>query len=301
MALEADLQAVVDDLTKFVEPADADALKAIFEKNKKLAQEVKDGRLRQSDYSKFLNENKQKLADVDKWSAWANENIPRHEKLVDQFSELQELNKTLETQVADYRDQVTKFQAGELNVDEAALDARVEKRVKDLGYVTQAEMQKIIKQEAGTLATEAARSQVTEGTTKFLTETWPAVQAINQAIIMKSFSHMKEFGEPLNDDDVKAISDIMVERNLQDPRKAYDAWVTPKRDAIKFESEVQKRVTELRSNDGFPGVSGQPMMELGPVQLKNAGKIPELPADSKLGDNNAAMAAAAEMRTEGKY
>ena len=128
------------------------------------------------------------------------------------------------------------------------------------------------------------------------------MQAINQAIIMKSFAHMKEFGEPLNDDDVKAISDIMVERNLQDPRKAYDAWVEPKRGAITLKTEVDRRVQEeLSKMQGFPGVTGAPASELGPVQLRHQGKIPELPADTKLGDNQSAMAAAAEMRSEGKW
>jgi hypothetical protein len=302
MALAAELQTVVDDLSKFLEdPADAGTLKALFEKNAKLAQEVKDGRLRQSDYDRFLNENKQRLKYADDMKKWADTNVPKHEKLTKDFADLEALNRDLETKVTDYRDQLAKAAAGG-DVDEATLSARIETRVKELGYVPKAEMEAIIRQEAGKLADEKVKTEVEARTNTFLTQTWPAVQAINQAVIMKSFSHMKEFGEPLNDDDVTAISKIMTERNLQDPRKAYDIWIEPKRTAKTIEAEVEKRVqAKLSESAGFPGVSGQPMMELGPVQLKHAGKIPELPEGTKLGDNAAAMAAAAELRSESKF
>lgn len=291
----------LNDLLSLLEPADAEIQRTLIEKNAKFAQELKDGRLRQSDYSKFMNEKKSELEYAGKMRTWADENVPKHTQLVKDYETLDNTRKTLEQQVNDYREQVTKFQSGELNVDEAALDARVEQRVKALGYVTRADMDAIVKQEATKLAKEESLSAVKEATTKFLTETWPAAQAINSAIIMKSFEHLQEFGKPLNDDDLKGISAMMTERNIVDPRKAYDEWISPKRNEVKVNAEVERRVAEeVSKRAGFPGVSGVPTSEMGPMQQKAAGVLPELPG-GVLGDNSAAMAAAKEFRSEGKY
>jgi hypothetical protein len=302
MALKAEeLQSVIEELSKFVEPADAVTLKTLLEKNERLAQEVKDGRLRQSDYDKFLNQNKERLKYADDMKKWADINVPKHDKLTQDFGELQELNRTLETQVTDFREQLAKAAEGG-NVDEAALAAAVDKRTKELGYLTKAETEKIIQQEAGKLAEEKANAAADVRTDIFLKQTWPAAQAINQTLIIKNFQHMKEFGEPLTQEDCEAIGAILTERNMTDPGKAYDEWIGPKRSAKTIEAEVERRVAaKLSESAGFPGVSGTPMSELGPVQLKNMGKIPELPEGTKLGDFASANAAGAELRSEGKF
>ena len=305
----------LQDLIGFLPEAERPTFQRIIEKpeNAKFAQELRDGRLRQSDYSKFMNTNKERLTYADKMQEWAEGtldtatgkrtggNVAKHKKLVEDFTELETKSKTLEQQAAEYREQLAKVQSGELNVDEATLNARVDDRLKNAGYVTQSEMQKIVKEEAGKMATEQASLKVKETTDFFLNTIWPQATEINQALIEASFLHMKDFGAPLNKDERKAIADLFVNRHLTDPMEAYNEWAKPKRDAIEFDKKVDAAVNDRLSKQNFPGVTGVPVSEMGPVQQARAGNIPELPAGAELGDGSAAMAAAKEFRTEGKW
>jgi hypothetical protein len=297
---------LLDDLKDLIDLVSADdsaALRSLLEKpeNLKFAQELKDGRLRQADYSRFLNENRQKLAKVDEWKTWADKNVPLHQKLVEDYTTLENSHKTLQQQADDYREKLAKVQAGEMDVDEATLNARIDQRLSG-GYYTRSEIDKIVKDEAQKMAREESTQTLNGLTNKFLTETWPAATEIMSTLIECSFSHQQEFGTPLSRDQRKEIGDLMKSRNIEDPLKAYESWVEPKRSQKRNDEEVDRRVNERLQNQNFPGVSGVPVEDLGPMQARKVeGALPKLPDDAVLGEGSLAMAAAQELRKDGKY
>lgn len=291
------LDPVFDELLKALDPADAEKQRALFEKYEPL----RGGYLRQADYSRKVSEAETQRKEAEEAAKknhdWYERNTARHKSVMDD-------NDRLQKEVARITGELSKATSGEVGVDEATLNARVEARVKELGYVTKSDMTKIVEEEGKKLAGEAAKAALTEQTTKFLTETWPAAQAINQAMITIQFGHMQEFGKPLSKDDQEAIAKQMKESNTFDPYKAYDQWIAPKRDEKRIEAEVEKRVTAKLSQTFMPGVSNLPApADVGHMQLKSVGDkaLATLPEGSKIGDMSAAAAAAAELVAEGKY
>ncbi len=304
----------LQDLIGFLPEADRPAFQQIIEKpeNAKFTQELRDGRLRQSDYSKFMNSNKERLTYAEKMQEWAEGtldaatgkrsggNVAKHKKLVEDFTELETKSKTLQQQADEYREQLARVQSGDMNVDEATLNARVDARLGDR-YYTKTEIANVIKEEAGKLAEEKAGVKVQEMSDHFLKTIWPQATEINQDLIEASFLHMKEFGAPLTKAQRKEIGDLFTARHMTEPMDAYNEWVKPKKDAVEFDKKVETEVQNRVSKMNFPGVTGVPTSELGPVQQARAGVIPELPANAELGDGSAAAAAAKEWRSEGKF
>lgn len=292
------LDPAVEELLKLVPGQEAEAARAIFETSPKLQEVIKEGTLRQSDYSRKSAEVQ---SEQKKWKEWYDGNVKKHETLRTEYD-------TLKGQFDTTRTELEKIRSGELDVDEATLNAKVDARLNSLGdrYVSKSELNAIIQQEAAKLAGDTARTEVQAQTTKFLTETWPAATEILASLMEASYSHREEFGKPLSRDDRKAIGELMKERNIMDPMKAYDEWIGPKRTEAKIKKEVDegvaKGIDEFKKthtgNEGFPGVTGVP--ELGPVQMARAGKVPQLPENYSIGDGSAAAAAAAEIRAEGK-
>lgn len=288
------LDPVIEDLLKLVPGPEAEKAKEFFETSPALQTAIKDGTLRQSDYSRKSAEVQ---AEQRKWKEWYEGNVTKHQTLRTDYDRLNgELTST--------REEIEKLRSGELDVDEATLNAKVDARLKSLGdsYVSKTELNAIIAQEASKLATEAAKTEMQAQSTKFLTETWPAATEILASLMEASYSHREEFGKPLTREDRQAIGALMKEQNIMDPQEAYKRWVSPQRTEVEIKKKVDAGIEEYKKthtgNEGFPAVTGAP--ELGPVQMARAGKLPTLPENYSIGDGSAAAAAAAELRAEAK-
>jgi hypothetical protein len=174
-------------------------------------------------------------------------------------------------------------------VDEAKLLAKVNEEVGKRGYLSRDEVMKIATEEAAKLA-KAERDS-------FFKDTLPNVLESNQKMMDFNYEHRQEFGKVF---DRKAFSKFITDNKLEDLDKAYGMFVSEARTEKKITEETEKRVKDELSKRNFPGSGAAPSSpsELGPVQIRRAGKD-GLPPEATISE--AAMAAAAEMRTEGKF
>jgi len=265
---------------------------------------LSEGYLRQSDYDRKMNEVKtdrekeqeallaarKKAAEFQKWY---DENAPRHTQLMDEFKKLSEKNKDLEEQVRKAAEGSggggSGSGGGGGEVDETKLMSKVQEEINKRGYVSKTELGEIVAAEAKKLADQERSS--------FLKDTLPNVLEWNQKMMDFNYEHRQEFGEPF---DRKAFSKFVADNKIEDLDTAYKAFVNDKRTENKIKTETDKRVKEELSKKNFPGSGASPApSDLGPLQLRRAGKGPDgLPEDATL--SAAAMAAAAELRSEGK-
>jgi hypothetical protein len=260
--------------------------------------------LRQSDYDRKMNEVKterQKEQEAlqaareraEKWQKWSDENVPRHTQLMDEYKKIQKKNEELQEAVEAAKAAAAAAGGGGGGgtggeVDEAKLLAKVEAEVAKRGYVSRDEVMKIATEEAGKLA-KAERDS-------FFKDTLPNVLEWNQKMMDFNWEHRQEFNEQF---DRKAFSKFVSENKLEDLDKAYGMFVNEKRTEKKIATETEKRVKDELSKRNFPGSGATPSSpDLGPVQLRRAGKD-GLPPEATISE--AAMAAAAEMRQEGKF
>lgn len=289
------LDQVLEDLLKLVPGPEADAARKVFESAPALAKEVKEGTLRQSDYSRKMNEldtDRNKFAGEKKTMVeWYDRNKTRHEQLMNDYT-------TAQSTITDLRGQLEHREAGEMNVDPTDLNTKVDARLREIGgYATKSELQQLIREEAEKIADARVKAQ----TDRFLTETWPAATEIQQRVNEAQFMAMKEFGSPLSMEQRKEVADLMKERNMMDPVAAYNAWAEPIRQKKEMDKQVEERVADRISKMNFPGVSGPAIADMGPVQQARAGQLPKLPDNAVVGDGSAAAAAAAELRSEGRF
>lgn len=291
MALTKELEVLIAELEK-VDPAGAKEQAALLEKFPQLQTAVKDGVLRQSDYDRFMNEGKGKIAKAEQyageWKTWSETNVPKHKKLVEDYTTLEQRNKELQAQVEAAAAAARTNGDGEGTVSEAELMSKVEARLAKLGPVTKEEVGQIVIQEAGKLL-QTERDN-------FFKTTFPMATEFMMNAVDARIDYEKEFGKPL---DRKAFADFMTEKKISDPKEAYQQFVQPQR----TEKEIQRRVQEERDKDksraGVPGTSSS-APEMGPLQIKISAKDPLAGKDVEVGDNQAAYAAAAELRAEGK-
>lgn len=256
--------------------------------------------LRQSDYDRKMNEvktDRQKEQEAlqaardraKKMQDWFDENKPRHDQLMEEYKKLVKKNEELEAAVAAAAAGAGGGGGtGGGEVDETKLLAKVQEEIGKRGYVSRDDVLKIATEEATKLA-KAERDS-------FFKDTLPNVLEWNQKMMDFNADHREEFGEKF---DRKAFSKFVSDNKLEDLDKAYGLFVNDKRTEKKIKDETDKRVKDELSKRNFPGSGAAPSSpEMGPVQLRRAGKD-GLPPEATISE--AAMAAAAEMRSEGKF
>jgi hypothetical protein len=259
-----------------------------------------EGYLRQSDYDRKMNEvktDRQKEQDAlekvreseAKWKKWYEDNAPRHTQLMDEYKKVQQRATELEAQVAAAATKQNESGTGGDVVDEAKLMAKVQEEIAKRGYVSQADVQRIASEEATKLAKQERDS--------FFKDTLPGVLEWNQKMMDFNYEHRQEFGEAF---DRKAFSKFVSEKKIEDLDEAYKMFVGDRRTEKKIQTETEKRVKDELSKRNVPGTGASPAPDLGPLQMRRAGKgVDGLPEDATI--SAAAMAAAAEMRSEGKF
>jgi hypothetical protein len=267
-------------------------------------QKAVEGNLRQQDYDKKMNEAKVEVEkyqqQAKKWDEWATENVPKHDKLLKMYNDLETKSKTLEEEKALAVAAAAKA-AGEggTPVDTAALLKQVDDIIAKRGYVSTADVQKIADAEATKLV-DAKLKTVQDA---FFKQTVPGVMAEILNMNKLQFNHMKEFnGDTF---DTEKFDAFRAEKKIMDLNEAYDRFVSEARTKAstdKLTKEITEKVEkEYATKHNLPGSGVPAAPELGPLQINRLGKAPTLPADTELGDNRAAYAAASELRNEGKW
>ena len=272
-------------------PAEVQAQqRAILEKHPALGE----GWLRQSDYDRKMNEVKPKLEAYDSTMDWYKRTKPVHDQTVSDLREAQEKVTRLEAEVAAKAAEAAAAAAasGGGNVDAE----KVAKAVMDnLGktFPTNAELSTLI-------ATET-KKQADSARDRFFKEDVPAALAFQTAMVDVQWKYRDEFGKSLNRAE---FAKYMTDNKLSDPIEAYDKYTDKDRRTKELETErvkIREEEKKKLQSEFVPGSTGP--QGTGHLQVriseKKAGD-PLFGQDIELGDNSAAMAAAAELRSEGK-
>lgn len=296
MALKKELEELL--ASAFPDEKDREEQRKLLEKYPTFGE----GFLRQSDYDRKMNEvktDRQKEQEAlqtarelaTKWQKWADDNKPIHENLLAEYKKITDRNKELEEQVAKAAEGGGGGAGGGGGepVDEKKLMDKVNAEIAKRGFVSNAEMAKIVEEQARKIAAEERAA--------FFKETLPNMMEYSQKLTDFSFSHRQEFNEPF---DRKAFSKYVADNKIEDMDRAYDMFVGEKRTEKKIKDETEKRVQAELSKRNFPGSGAVPSPELGPIEARfKTGKGSDgLPADATI--SAAAMAAAAELRAENK-
>jgi len=281
--------------------------------------ELKKGWLRQSDYSRQMNEVTARKKQYDdaveynlKMKAWADEKVPIWESLVKKgvvSEDGDNLWLTEKDRLAKELDEAKKAAVAGADMDPAELTKRVEEIVKANGGVTQAEYKALVASEAARIAEEKVNAKYAEFETKFNTSTIPFTAAIAANNGLAALDYERVTGKEWTDDTQKELYALMTKENNMNPRAVMRIMLEPvrkeKETADLIEKEVQKRLAEERRLRGvsgdepyipIPGVN-QPKGSL--QAMLDASVEPSGDAESAI--MAAGRRAAAELRTEGKY
>lgn len=264
---------------------------------------LQEGWLRQQEFDKKSNKWKKDMEAAQELSnarqRWYEENKPVHENAL-------ELNRKLEAEKQEWQQQQQELQQklseaeqrraaeGGEPVDREELKRLVMEEHKAMGWLSKAEQQALIDEKTAQLTgqTDAA---IKSAEKRLWEETFP--QMANHALDISEigYDHKTEFQEPI---DRMKFTEFLSENKITDFKKGYEQFVKPRRDERDFktrvEAEVTQRMSGLSVNGGMP-VAGGPQPK-GALQMrieKDAAGPGSLTA--------AAAAAAAEMRSEGKY
>lgn len=282
---------------------DRNALRQSFEKYDFLQRAVESD-LRQQDYDKKMNEAKVEVEryqqQAKKWDDWATENVPKHDKLLNMYNDLEKKAKTLEEEKAlAVAAAVKDAGEGAKTVDPAAILKQVDEIIAKRGYVNKDEIPKLVAQEAA----RTSKEEIGKVQDAFFRTTVPGVMAEMMNMNKLQFNHMKEFNGELFD--TEKFSTFRAEKKIMDLNEAYDRFVADARktaETAKLTKDITEKVEkEFASKHNLPGSGVPAAPELGPLQINRLGKAPTLPADTEIGDNRAAYAAGAELRAEGKW
>lgn len=292
MALKPELEELLATIT---DEKDREVQRGLLEKH----QSLRESHLRQSDYDRKMNETKTDREKeqitltaakerAEKWDKWAKDNVPRHDNLMAEFKKVSERNIVLEEEVKKaVASTATGGGGGE--VDEGKLRTAVLEEVSKRGYMSAADVEKV--------AVEQARKLAEQERNSFFKDTLPNVLEWTQTMMEIGIEHRQEFGEAF---DRKGFSQFIADKKITDLQEGYKMFVGDRRTENKIKTETEKRVKDELSKRNVPGMGALPSpAELGPLQARRAGKSGDgLPDDATI--SAASMAAAAELRSEGK-
>ena len=228
--------------------------------------ELKEGWLRQDDYSRSMNslkEQKTKLEDdlayAEKMKDWADRNVPKWDALAEKGiidketgDELWTSQKAeLERQLDEAKKQLV---GGEM--DPAELDKRVKEIVIANGGVSKEELTALINSEAKKLAKETFTEEWKERETKFNSETIPFVSGFSAANTLAAIKYEKETGKPWTRETQIEFNKFMTEQQNFDPYEMGPKFIEPVKKGKETESELEALKAEnarLKASRGMPG------------------------------------------------
>lgn len=282
--------------------------------------ELKDGRLRQADYSRQMTELKKQekeyseaLAYNQQMKEWADEKVPIWDSLVedgviDEESKpiWPEEKKRLQQELEDAKKAAVA--GGEM--DPAELDKRVKEIVAESGMSLTAEQYKnLYASEGKKLVEETVDAKYREFETKFNEKTIPFTTGFATSMAIAAGRYEKETGKEFTDEDQKAVFDLMTKEKDFNPRSAVTKYMEPaireKKTAEEIEKKAQERADKIiAERGGMPGGGSEGHFPTGEAR-GSLQKMLEESAESE-GDietlaSKAARTAAAELRSDGKF
>jgi hypothetical protein len=294
MALSAQLEGLLAELGK-VDPAAAQEQRKVLEKFASLQKPLEEGVLRQSDYSRYLNEHSKEIQTAKETRDWYQQNKPifddmktRHEASEQEISRLKvELERTSVAAAA------AAAAAGSPGGDPEKI-AEAVKRTLGSEIPTKTELAALVAAET--------KKQTDEARSNFYKVDFPQSMKFMTGWNAVMFQHQQETGKLL---DAEGFTKYMTENKFDDPVRAYEGFMSGTRESKRVEDEVAKRVDQWKKDNpaasGVPGSSGPATP--GPLQVRLAtrdSKDPLFGKDFELGDQTASTSAAAELRAEGR-
>jgi hypothetical protein len=276
--------------------------------------ELKDGWLRRDDYTRKTQElaterkaMETKLEYAERMKAWAEENVPRYDSLIekgiisDDGEELWSAQKAeLEAQLKAARDAAV---GGDM--DPAELDKRVRAIVKESGMaLTQQEINNLYANEGKKMAQEVFDQNWKTKEEDFNTKTIPFVGGFSAGTAIVAIHYEKESGKSWTEENTKELYALMSKEQEFNPYKIEEKFLAPLRakkdEDARFEAEVEKRLAAR----GLPGDGTEGRYIPGPGSPKGAlqqaldSKTTELDFESRI--KAAAVEGAQELIAEGK-
>lgn len=296
MALSAELESLISELDA-VDPAAAKEQRALLEKHPSLQKPTQEQRMRQSDYSRRLNEDKDKLEFADKATKWYQDNKPIYDTLNQAVAAKQkELDDLKADQEKKIKEAVAAHAAGGGGTGTGEGDEKlVASVVAKLGdqIVTPTKLAELI-------AAEVKKGVESERKTFFET-TFPEATKFSSEFTEAQILYFKETGNVL---DREKFAKFVADQKITSPIKALDEFMKPDREKKHIQSEVDRRLKEeldKRRSEGVPGSSGAP--GTGALEIRMRAKDPKdglFGGAAELGDGSAAAQAATELNNEGK-
>lgn len=303
MALSQELEDVISELAK-VDAAGAAEFRATVEKHPTLHKPLAGFGMRQADYDRRMNEVKTDLDGAKAIRTWYDGPTGKvaYDRTLSERDTAIAKQKELEAEVARRAVAIAAIENAK-GKDGAPVDAAVLAE----NIMKQLEGRIVGKTELTEIATAESRKIVNdlfaEARDKFYKNDFASSAQWITSLVEVQQDHFQDTGKKL---DRKAFATFMKENNFEDPTKAYEQYVAPAKREKDIEAEAEKRANEIIAKrteaGGFPGSSGSPGSG-GHLQvrlLKKEAGDPLFGSDAQLGDNSLAVAAAAELNSEGK-
>lgn len=276
---------------------------------------LKEGWLRQDDYSRKTQELAAKRKEYDdaveyseKMKVWADEKVPIWESLVaegviDEESRplWPEEKKKLEKDLEDAR----KAALAGGDMDPAELDKRVKAIVTESGMALSAEQYRnLYASEGKKLVEETINAKYQEFEKNFNEKTIPFTTGFATSMATMALKYEKETGKEWTDDDQKAVFDLMAKEKDFNPRTAVTKYMEPTVREKATQAEIEKRAQELadkkiKEMGGLPGGGREDFIPQGEAK----GSLQRMLDDSAAAEGDieslaqqAASKAAAELR-----
>jgi len=290
--------------------------KKLFDSTLTKHPELKEGWLRQDDYSRKLNEFKSKEKDFEeaqaekaKYDEWADRTIPVWKKLAEQGIVDEETGEELWTkQKSELEQQLEEAKKAALaggDMDPKELDRRVTEIVKANGGVTKEEMAALIQSEAKKLASEVFTEQWQGKEKDFNEKTIPFVAGFSAGTAVVASQFEKETGEAWTKERQAQMFELMAAKKNFDPFAVKEELIAPFKAKKDQEAEIERRVQErLQATKGLPESGDEtfiPEAEKAKGALRQMlDRSAEAEGDTMTLIMNKAREAGSQMRSEGK-
>ena len=283
--------------------------------------EFKEGRLRQSDYSRQsleLQNRKKEYDDAvafnERMKGWADEKVPIWESLVEAGAidaESKPLWPDEKARMAKELEEAKRQAlAGGVDMDPAELDKRVEAIVKANGGVTQAELKALWASEGAKLAEEVVDRKYEEFKKDFNTRTIPFTASIAASNTLAAIDYERATGEEFTDEKQTELYALMNKENNMNPRAVMKLMLKPVVEKKAMADEVKRQATEMAAQmlrDRGELAEDQPFIPIPEKTNQPQGSLQRLmklstdeEADPATLIAAAASKAAQELRSEGK-
>lgn len=275
--------------------------------------ELKDGWLRQDDYSRKQTEMKSKLDEAQvaieykgKMEPWAEEAYERIHALeeagvIDPDGKVlwTEKKTEYETEIEDLKKKLVA--GGEMKPEEVdkIVTSKVEEIRKQVGGLTREEAQALYQSEAKKLVEDGFK----EREAKFNAETIPFVAGFSASVAATAVKYMKETGEDWTKERQDELFKRMNDTKEFDAFKHIDALLAPAKAKKDEDARVAKRVEEELAKRGMPGGGSERVIPqsagVGALQAALAASGGDTDLEARI--KQSSVEAAKELVAEGKF